>query len=458
MKMLDYFSAFLRDSVNLNASRLDDLDVRVDRITEGLKGAPILDGRVLDTVPQGSWAHRTIIRPADGLEFDADFLLQLAEDTAWNADPKQYANAVWSALHNHGTYGPMSTRKDRCVRVAYANDCHIDVVPYVMLSNGREVIVNRSTNEFEDTNPVGFTEWIQEKDELTNGNLRKVIRLLKYLRDHRGAFNLKSVLLTTLVGNIVENWHSYDQKYYADVPTTLVHLVADLDLWLQMRPQRPSIVDPSCHSTSFDHRWTDAQYTEFRRRIHNLAPLLVDAYNQQTIAGSISAWRRVFGDKFPPAVVASSVRAAAPGTVVKSVAPARPRDRAPEEQFIEEMFPVDERHKVTIVCDVSEPAYPNRAARRRALRSRAGRVPKERQLLFRVVGTDVPSPYSVFWKVRNRGSEAERRGQLRGQIHADEGRLERSERTSYSGHHYTECYIVKDGACVARAREPVIIP
>lgn len=149
--------------------------------------------------------------------------------------------------------------------------------------------------------------------------------------------------------------------------------------------------------------------------------------------------------------------AAAPSTIVKSVAPAGPRRRAPEEQFIEEMFPVDERYNVSTICDVSEPAYPNRAARRRALRSRAGRVPKERQLLFRVVNTDVPAPYSVFWKIRNSGPEAERRGQLRGQIHPDEGRLERSERTSYMGHHYTECYIVKDGVCVARAREPVII-
>jgi hypothetical protein len=54
MKLLDYFSRFLKDTVNLNQSRLDDLDTRVDRITDALKGAADLDGRVLDTVPQGS--------------------------------------------------------------------------------------------------------------------------------------------------------------------------------------------------------------------------------------------------------------------------------------------------------------------------------------------------------------------------------------------------------------------
>src|SRR5205807_9151142 len=132
----------------------------------------------------------------------------------------------------HSTYGSMSSKKDRCVRVRYANDCHIDVVPFVILGSGREVIINRATNQFEDTNPVGFTEWLQEKDDLTGGNLRQVIRILKYLRDHRGAFRVKSVLLTTLVGGVADAWRTYDADYYKDVPTTLVHLVEDLDVWL----------------------------------------------------------------------------------------------------------------------------------------------------------------------------------------------------------------------------------
>lgn len=458
MKLLDYFSQFLTNTVNLNPSRLEDLDTRVDRITEALKGATNLDGRILDTIPQGSWAHRTIIRPADGLEFDADFLLQLAEDAGWNNDPKSYAKAVLKALEGHTIYGSMSSKKDRCVRVTYANDCHIDVVPYVILSNGREVIINRATNEFEDTNPVGFTEWLQEKDDLTGGNLRKVLRLLKYLRDHEGAFQLKSVLLTTLVGNIVDSWRSFDPKYYADVPTTLVHVVADLDAWLQIRSYRPSVCDPSCPSTTFDHRWTDVQYTAFRNRIHNLAPKLVEAYDTASVAGSILAWRALLGDKFPSSLSAAAAMASTTPTVKAAAVWQPPRDRAPREEFIEEKFSVDEKYQVRIICEVSEPNYPNRAARRRALRSRAGRVPKHRSLLFKVVETDAAGPFSVYWKVRNQGQEAIFKNALRGEIHPDEGKHERSESTLYSGHHYVECYIVKDGVCVARTRESVIIP
>ena len=453
MKLLECFNALLRDTVNLNQSRLDDLDGRVDSITKALKIASDLGGLVLDTVPQGSWAHETIIRPAEGLEFDADFLVQVAEDAAWNADPTRYAAAVWNALHEHGTYGTMTTRKDRCVRVTYANDCHIDVVPYVVFESGREAIINRTTNQFEDTNPIGFTDWLQGKDATTNGNLRRVLRLLKYLRDQCNAFNIKSVLLTTLVGEVVTPVRAeLAPGCYGDTPSALVTIVQDLDAWLQDRPNKPSLVDPSCPSTSFDHRWTDAQYAAFREKIHDLAPKIQAAYDEATPAASLSAWQDVFGSAFKaPTVIAS-----APEEVAKARSVDR-SGRAPQEIFIDELFPVAVSQEVHIECEVSEPTYPNRAARRSALRSRKGRVAKKRDLLFKVVSTTVPEPYDVYWKVRNHGSEAATAKELRGKIYPDEGQRQRKESTSYAGHHFVDCYIVKNRVCVAQAREHVVI-
>lgn len=450
MKLVSYFGKLLDDTVNLNATRLADLDARVGSITEALKASAALDGRVLDTVPQGSWAHRTIIRPPAGIEFDADFLLQLDEDTGWNSDPRRYANSLWSGLSGHSTYGDMSKKKDRCVRVQYANDCHVDVVPYVILASGREVIINRATNEFEDTNPIGFTEWIREKDSFTNGNLRKAIRLLKYLRDHRGSFRIKSVLLTTLLGNVVDQWRTFDPNYYKDVPTTLVHLIEDLDTYLQSWWTRPSITDPSCPSTNFDHRWTDSQYSTLRNRIHELAPKIRAAYDAPTVSDSIAKWTGVFGPVFPSSVAASKAASVARPT------PLSASRRAPGEAFIEEMFPVQGRYSLQLTCQVSPPRELNRA-RRRALSARRGRVPKQRDLLFQLSRTDVPEPYNVYWKVRNHGLEAKLNGQLRGEITKDEGQREKRESTKFTGDHYVECYIVKDGICVAWAREPVVI-
>ena len=89
------------------------------------------------------------------------------------------------------------------------------------------------------------------------------------------------------------------------------------------------------------------------------------------------------------------------------------------------------------------------------LPTQGNRVRKGRTLRFRITGCDVPLPYDVYWKVRNRGKEAADRGQLRGEI--THGGTTKTEPTAYRGSHWVECYIVKDGKCLARSKQPVIV-
>ncbi len=456
MKLTEYFRTFLIDTVNLRPAKLTTLGERVETITAVLEASTSLNGRIRDTVPQGSWAHETIIEPGADMQFDADFLVQIEEDPDWNNDPKLYSNAVYDALDAHGTYSPKTKRKNRCVRVTYANDSHIDIVPYVILADGRQVIVFRTDNVFEDTNPAGFTDWLREKDDLTNRNLRKVLRLLKYLRDHQNSFDLKSVLLTTMVGNIVDSWRLLDPDHYKDVPTTLVHLVEELDTWLQAHTSKPYLTDPSCPTTSFNHRWTQIQFEAFRDKIHSLAPKLRTAYDTVGVAESITAWQSVFGSSFPSSSVSRTAVTASPPQVEIY------ETRGPTEQMVEERFAMGITGRVHVVCEVSEPEYVNRrqkrlAEKRTRLSSRLARVPRKRDLVFKVVDTDIAQPYQVYWKVKNRGPEAERRRMQRGEISLDDGLRQRKESSDFVGNHYVECYIVRNGVCVARTREPVII-
>ncbi|MGJ0223621.1 nucleotide-binding domain-containing protein, partial [Streptococcus pyogenes] len=68
----------------------------------------------------------------------------------------------------------------------------------------------------------------------------------------------------------------------------------------------------------------------------------------------------------------------------------------------------------------------------------------------------VPAPDEFLWKVRNVGALAERNG-IRGSIFTDRGRRENFERTNFHGPHFVECYVIKDGYCVARDRIEVPI-
>ena len=83
---------------------------------------------------QGSWAQRTIIKPQPGHEFDADVLVEMKQQRTWADDPKQYLLAVHDALQTAPRYRSRVELKTRCVRVVYAGDCHVDLVPYVHTS------------------------------------------------------------------------------------------------------------------------------------------------------------------------------------------------------------------------------------------------------------------------------------------------------------------------------------
>ena len=73
MKLLEHFNTFLGDQVDLNQTRVDQLDSSVSAVQTAIKDsgwrAPIIEFSA-----HGSWAHGTIIKPLPENEFDADLL------------------------------------------------------------------------------------------------------------------------------------------------------------------------------------------------------------------------------------------------------------------------------------------------------------------------------------------------------------------------------------------------
>lgn len=309
MMLADHFNVLLTGTVNLPNWKLTKLDERVEAIYVALQSDEVLGPLVKDKISQGSWAHRTIINPKLGKEFDADFLLHLDENPEWAGTPSKYIEQVYAALGRSSTYKDMPrNRKCRCVRLTYADFCHVDIVPYLRLGGWRQVIVNRDEETWEDTNPDGFTKWMREQDAIADGNLRKVIRLLKYLRDYSTWTGTKSVILTTLAGERVDQVKKLsDTGYYNSVPKALLHIVQDLDDWLQVRPNKPSVYDPSRSGATFDHRWDESTYLHFRDSLHGYRTSIDEAYNEPDKQHSVELWQGIFGDGFKaPASTESS--------------------------------------------------------------------------------------------------------------------------------------------------------
>ena len=307
MKLLTYFDDFMKSTVNINDSRLRDLNERVDTLYGLLSNDSDIGSIVLDKNPQGSWAHRTIIKPVEGNEFDADFMLVMEEQNGWT--PRDYINIVYAALRGHGTYKDKTRKKNRCVRVIYANDCHIDIVPFVALADGRQVIANHETDEWEETDPDAFTAWMKRQDDITQGNLRLVIRLTKYLRDHHMNFKrTKSVILTVLLGERISAAKKIsDPGYYADLPTAFVHILEDLNRW--MPSTLPHLPDPSGTNNDFNHRWNQDSYNNLRAKVQTITEKARAALDCSSIAESLDLWQDLFGEDFKKS---SATKSAAP--------------------------------------------------------------------------------------------------------------------------------------------------
>lgn len=291
MKHIQFFDDFLSDRVNLNQSRLERLNTSVEAIRE------FLSQKLASYVKierQGSHALRTIIKPVkEWQEYDADMLLYMGYDDA--KYPKEYIAELYSCLRENQVYAEKAHRKTRCVVLDYTGDFHLDIVPCVTWNN-KHYICNNKTNEFERTDGTGYRDWFNGKTKVTQGNLKRVTRLLKYLRDHKGNFTAKSILLTILIGNTV--YSENDSDHFKSLPDALKTVSNRINDFLQSNPIMPNIFNPALPEENFTRHWDQDKYDNFREKFNTNNDKINKAFDTKEHDDSVDKWRDVFGDNF----------------------------------------------------------------------------------------------------------------------------------------------------------------
>ena len=213
---------------------------------------------------------------------------------SWEA--KDYVQAVYQALKKNKNYANKLRLKTRCVTIDYAGDFHLDVVPRVT-SRGNHYICNRVDNKFEETDGTGYREWFNNKNRITNGNLKRAVRILKYLRDHKNNYTAKSILLTTLAGNAIRK-SDEGTEAVSTVANTLVTVLSRTDDYLQQHQQMPDIRNPMLPTETFNRHWDQRKYENFRKRVHSHAQTAKQALAEGSAEESIKIWRTLFGESF----------------------------------------------------------------------------------------------------------------------------------------------------------------
>lgn len=458
MKLADHFKKFLDEEVNLNKSRVDLLANSVEAIKTAIKASD-WGPRILSFAAHGSWAHGTIIKPSTNGEYDADLLVIIEPMAGWEA--KDYVSKLGAFFEGHSTYKGKVHRYSHCITIEYAGVRRIDIAPCIKdrVFSGTYEVCNRTINTFETTSPLAYTDWVVGKNAAAEGNdLKKVTRLLKYLRDIKQNFTCPSFLFTTLVGS-----HIYGSDKgtaaFADTPTCLKTIMGRLDNWLQSNVYLPEIRNPVLLTEVQSRIWDQTQYSNFREKINLYRKWIDDAYAEPDRDEAIGKWQRVFGEKFAAgeakeaARVSESVarsdnivvkghlqdlvervkaagRAALPDRMTRLPYVRRPKWRTGAQTYQVKVSAELLTAQGTSIRTVNslEPLTRGRGIRFTASNN---------------VGLPFGSNYKVQWRITNTDKAAYEADALRGEFYnSDAGGISRSEDLSYRGVHFAEAFLI----------------
>lgn len=306
------FADFLENTVNLNPDRFNRVESAERVLGEFIANSDAFKDLFVGVSRQGSARQKTIIKPVGkDDEFDVDLLITLEENSDWS--PADYHSELAGIFKNSDRYKDITdTRgKTRCVTIDYNSDFHVDLVPAIE-RDGQMYVFNKTTDEEERTDGDGYAQWFEQRDMLANRHLVHVVRLLKYLRDAKGDFETKSIILTTIAGMQVRPGDNFEDL--TDAFTAILQRIND---FLMQYDEAPSIPNPAMPNENFDRHWrNDGEgFKRLKKAVGDYNDIASDALGILDDGKALQRWQDLFGDKFTESkgqVAATAIGISAP--------------------------------------------------------------------------------------------------------------------------------------------------
>lgn len=447
---------------------------------------------------QGSFRLGTAIAPIQGDEYDLDVVCEVD----WSKDYRTQAqlhDALGAEVDDYAErYGMQRPSEwDRCWTLHYASEArfHMDVLPCVpdavrqrqlreaasmSLEHVEQAvsITDRTdpnylylSQEWPASNPNGYADWFIDRMRTVFDARREFLRLveakvdvaeiptfrvrtplqlaIQILKRHRDMYFAEgnadgkptSIVITTLAAM------AYQQE--STVVDALNRILGDMDQFIgQDARGRYLIANPADPRENFADAWNDDQqkaagFQEW------LAAARAD-FARALASESAKDFAEALAPRLGRTLVESAVPSLASGGLsglVSAGANAFQRLRnAPHRQTVR--WPVVTNGQVSLNAQVLRNGF-----RPQALTSEGSPLPPGCTLKFKA-STNVAEPFDVYWQIINTGQAAQAAGDLRGEFErsrTEHGYLTREENTKYAGTHSIECFIVKNGYCVARS-------
>jgi hypothetical protein len=265
--------------------------------------------------PQGSLRIGTTVKPWRHVEFDLDLVCEITPTHL--LEPLEAYDLLLARMQQSATYAPILEPKYRCIRLNYANNFHLDIVPAIPSPDraaGTAILIpDRDKAAWHSSNPLGYAEWfhdiaalpvtkrvladariepLQAPEPLGNkAPLKLAVQLLKRARDvafaeHPDAAP-SSIILTTLAASV------YRKEARATDAFTAV-----LDRCYALASRGPiHLTNPANPGESFTDRWrTDPRsYAAFVEQIGALRERWLTEVLDGDFVTASRALKEIFG-------------------------------------------------------------------------------------------------------------------------------------------------------------------
>lgn len=421
MSVSEMFSTFLNNLVIKNSETIGS---RYGEITSALnKKFRDTDSKTNNTLQVGSFGRNTGINGISDLDMLYIMPKSKWEDYKNNGQSKLLQSTKDAILER---YPRTEIKVDRLVVTVTYTDFYIEVQPVFEQDDGSFYYPDtKNGGSWKTTKPKDEMNEISDLDKKKNQNLKKMAKMVRSWKNKHG-LEIGGLLIDTLSYNFFKQTDIYDSKsfnYYDE-------LFRDFFFYMSELPRQDRYNAPG----SNQHVKVKKQFQKKAKKAFELCKEAIEAKTEK-IAND--KWRAIFGRTFP--------------ITETSVAESFSKSHASwtnTEEFIEDRFPIDIRYNLEIDCEVKQNGFRTHSLRF-MISKRMPLLPKK-TLKFKVVNINVPEPYKIYWKVLNRGYEAQKRNSIRGQILEDKGNMTKYEPTNFKGNHIVECYAVKSGVIVAR--------
>lgn len=433
---MDFSDNFKELCKNIKNTKIDDYKTTAGEIAKKLNKAYYNSEQDTESHMYfvGSVGRRTSI--ANSSDLDLLFVLPAEAYTRFNAYNGNGQSALLQEVKNVITerYPSTEISGDGQVVVIAFSKYTVELVPAFEDDDGKFIYPDtHEGGSWKKTDPLTEQDTCKKTDDKSNSNYLRFCRIMRCWKDEQGV-SINGLLIDTFVYNVFNSSDYYKDKSYSSYHNILRDVFKYISE--QSRTQEYWI---ALGSGQYVYNKDKGRFVGKAKRAY------LDLNNAIETDDCVDeVVNDLLGSDFPT------------NDDLKNKQTNSKYNRAPNEEFYYEKFKVDIRFWLKLDCEIGDNyTYSGETKSLIKLLEEGRKIDIGRKLTFKTESTNCPAPYKIYWKVRNRGPEAKKRNMERGAI--EEGTPTRKEHSDFVGPHYVECYLVKNGTCVAKDRISVPI-